>query len=75
MDKNECVREKYSSKFIGTIILIVGLLLALVSFALAPFVGLIFALPIIILAIAFITKPDSKVCRLILGKAGSPTES
>ena len=75
MDKKECVQEKYSSKFIGTVILIVGLLLALVSFALAPFVGLIFALPIIMLAIAFLTKPDSKVCRILLGKSDSPAES
>ena len=72
MDRSECVREKYSAKFIGTIILVVGLLLALVSFALAPFVGLLFAVPIIILAVAFIAKPDSKVCRLLMGKSDTP---
>lgn len=69
MDKTDCIREKFSSRAIGFIILPVGLLLALASFFLLPIFGWVFALPILTLAIIFITAPESKVCRLLTGKA------
>ena len=69
MNKTDCDREKISSRTIGFIILPIALLLALASFALVPVIGLIFALPIFILAIVFIAAPESKVCKLLTGKA------
>jgi hypothetical protein len=68
MDKSDCVQEKISSRTIGFIILPFGLLLAVASFFLLPVFGLIFALPVLILAIMFIAAPQSKVCRLLTGK-------
>lgn len=53
---------------IGFIILPFGLLLAVASFFLLPIFGLIFALPVLILAVMFIAAPESKVCRLLTGK-------
>ena len=68
MDKSDCVQEKISSRTLGFIILPFGLLLAVASFFLLPIFGLIFALPILILAVMFIAAPQSKVCRLLTGK-------
>ena len=53
---------------LGFIILPFGLLLAVVSFFLLPIFGLIFALPVLTLAVMFIAAPQSKVCRLLTGK-------
>jgi hypothetical protein len=71
MNKTDCDRERISSRTIGFIILPIGLLLALASFALLPILGVIFALPILILSIVFIAAPESKVCKLLTGKAQS----
>ena len=68
MDKSDCDQEKISSRTLGFIILPFGLLLALASFFLLPIFGLIFALPILTLAVMFIVAPQSKVCRLLTGK-------
>jgi hypothetical protein len=69
MNKTDCEQEKISSRMIGFIILPIGLLLALASFALLPIFGLVFALPILILSVVFIAAPESKVCKLLTGKA------
>jgi hypothetical protein len=68
MDKSDCAQEKMSSRMLGFIILPFGLLLAVASFFLLPIFGLIFALPVLILAVMFIAAPESKVCRLLTGK-------
>ena len=69
MDKSDCVQEKISSRTLGFIILPFGLLLAVASFFLLPIFGLIFALPILTLAVMFIAAPQSTVCRLLTGKS------
>jgi type IV secretory pathway TrbL component len=68
MDKSECVQEKKSSRLVGFIILPFGLILALASFFFLPFFGLLFAVPLLVLATALIVAPESKICRLITGK-------
>jgi len=65
MDKSDCAQEKFSSRTLGFIILPFGLLLAVASFFLLPIFGLVFALPILTLAVIFIAAPESKVCRLL----------
>ena len=68
MDKIRCITEKYSSRVIGLIILPLALALGFLGFLIVPVVGLIFSVPLFILAFAFIVAPDSKVCRIILRK-------
>ena len=53
---------------LGFIILPFGLLLAAASFFLLPIFGLVFALPVLTLAVMFIAAPQSKICRLLTGK-------
>jgi len=66
MNRDDCVKEKISSRTIGFIILGFSLLLAFTGSLLLPIFGLFFALPIVILGFFFIFAPESKVCRLIL---------
>ena len=68
MDKFNCLTEKYSSRFIGLIILPLALALGFLGFLIVPVVGLLFSVPLFILAFTFIAAPESKVCRLILKK-------
>lgn len=66
MNKLNCLTEKYSSRVIGLILLPLALGLAFLGFLIVPVVGLIFSVPLFILAFTFIAAPESKVCRLIL---------
>ncbi len=68
MNRQECINEKWSSRTIGLIVLPLAIVLGFFGFLILPVVGLFFALPLFILSFAFIAAPESKVCRLILGK-------
>jgi hypothetical protein len=68
MNKINCITEKYSSRVIGLILLPLALGLGFLGFLIVPVVGLIFSVPLFILAFTFIAAPESKVCRLILKK-------
>jgi hypothetical protein len=70
MNKDDCIKEKISSRVIGLFILGFSLILAFVGFLLVPIFGLFFAIPIVILGFFFIFAPESKVCRLLLRRAG-----
>lgn len=70
MKKSDCVREKLSSRTVGLILLPFGLLIAFAGFMVIPVLGVIFALPVLGLAIILIAAPQSKVCKLITGKIG-----
>ena len=68
MNENECRSEKFSSRFVGIILIPLALLLGFIGALIVPVVGIFFAVPIIILAVVFLVAPESKVCRLILRK-------
>jgi hypothetical protein len=70
MDKMDCAREKISSRTVGLILLPFALLIAFAGFMVIPILGIIFALPVLVLAIMLIAAPESKVCKLITGKLG-----
>jgi hypothetical protein len=64
MKKTDCLNEKYSSRVIGLIILPLALSLSFLGFLIVPVVGLIFSVPLFILACTFIAAPESKVCKM-----------
>ncbi|GAB6909900.1 conserved hypothetical protein [Desulfosarcina cetonica] len=68
MNRQDCINEKWSSRTVGMIILPIAIALGGLGFLILPVVGLFFAVPLFILSFAFIAAPESKVCRLILGK-------
>jgi hypothetical protein len=67
MNKSDCVSEKISSRTVGFVILPLGLLLGFVGAMIVPVLGIVFAVPLLILSGVFIAAPGSKVCRLVLG--------
>lgn len=71
MNMNECKQERFSSRTIGLVFLIASVLLFLAGLVIVPVVGIIFAIPLLILGIAMLTAPESKTCRMIRLKLGS----
>jgi hypothetical protein len=71
MKNNTCQSERFSSRTVGTIIILASLLLFAIGSILIPVVGSLFAVPLLILGIAMIVTPDSKACKLVLSKVGS----
>lgn len=66
MERKDCVDEKISSRTIGILILPLALFLGVIGFVLVPIFGLLFSVPLFILAGVFLAAPESKVCKLIL---------
>jgi hypothetical protein len=66
MNKTDCDNERFSSKTVGIVIIIVSLLLLTVGLVVLPVVGFIFAIPLLVLGIGMIAAPESKTCQLIM---------
>lgn len=69
MNKYDCLSEKFSSRVIGMILLPLALALGFLGFLIIPVVGIVFSIPLFLLSFAFISAPESKICRFILKKA------
>ncbi len=67
-DMGECRKERFSSRSIGVVILLVSTLLFIVGIVILPVFGIIFAIPLLILGIVMLTAPESRACRLIREK-------
>lgn len=71
MNANECKQERFSSRTIGVVFLIVSALLFVAGLVILPVVGFVFAIPLLILGITMLAAPESKTCRLIRKKLGA----
>lgn len=71
MDANECKQERFSSRTLGIVFLVVSVLLFVVGLIILPVVGFVFAIPLLILGITMLAAPESKTCRLIREKLGA----
>ena len=65
MDVKECRQERFSSRSIGIIVLIMSLLLMAIGGLILPVVGFFFSIPLLILGIMMLIAPESKACQLI----------
>jgi hypothetical protein len=65
MNRLSCYFERISDFTVGLFLLFTGLALTIVSFTIIPVVGLIFAVPVLALAIAFLGAKRSKECALV----------
>jgi predicted membrane protein len=65
MDANECKQERFSSRTIGGVFLVVSILLFVVGLVVLPVVGFIFAIPLIVIGVVMLMAPESKACQLI----------
>ena len=68
MNKNDCRLERVSNVAIGFILMFVGLLFALTGITVLPVIGMLIAVPVLILAGIFLVSPRSKACAIIAQK-------
>jgi predicted membrane protein len=65
MDANECKQERFSSRTIGIVFLVVSILLFVIGLVVLPVVGFIFAIPLVLIGVVMLMAPESKACQLI----------
>jgi hypothetical protein len=65
MDANECKKERFSSRTIGLVFLLVSILLFVIGLVVLPVLGFIFAIPLIIVGVVMLAAPESKACQMI----------
>jgi hypothetical protein len=65
MNKNDCERERFSSRSIGMMIIGVSLLLFVVGLIILPVLGFVFAVPLLIFGVTMLLAPESKVCQMV----------
>lgn len=68
MNRLSCHFEKISDFGVGLFLLFLGLILTLISFTIIPVIGLVLAIPVLVLAISFLGAKKSKECELITKK-------
>jgi hypothetical protein len=65
MNRISCYFEKISDTAVGLFLLFVGLIFTLISFTIVPIIGLVVAIPVLVLAVSFLGAKKSKECALI----------
>jgi hypothetical protein len=68
MKSLDCKLERVSNTMIGAVLFFIGLVFVLLGLTIIPVIGLLIALPVIIMGTIFIFAPRSKACTLVLGK-------
>ena len=69
MNRISCYFERISDFAVGLFLLFIGLALTLISFTIIPIIGLFVAIPVLVLAVAFLGAKRSKECALIADRA------
>ncbi len=69
MNRISCYFERISDFAVGLFLLFIGLVLTVISFTIIPIIGLFIAIPVLVLAVAFIGAKRSKECALIAQRA------
>jgi hypothetical protein len=65
MNRISCYFERFSDFAVGLFLLFLGFALTIVSFTIIPVFGLFIAIPVLVLAIAFLGAKRSKECALL----------
>ena len=69
MNRISCYFERISDFAVGLFLLFIGLVLTVISFTIIPIIGLLIAIPVLVLAVAFLGAKKSKECALIADRA------
>ena len=65
MNRLSCYFERISDFTVGLFLLFTGLALTIVSVTIIPIIGLVIAIPVLVLAVSFLGAKKSKECALI----------
>ncbi len=68
MNKKDCKFERVSNVTIGFLLLVIGVFFASIGIMIIPFIGLLIAIPLLLIAVIFIASPRSEACALIVEK-------
>ena len=68
MNKTDCKIERVSNVTVGFFLLIIGLLFTLIGIIVIPVIGLLIAIPVLIIGGIFLASPRSKACSIIAQK-------
>jgi hypothetical protein len=63
---SKCLSEKIFARTVGGILLTISFVIAIIGSFINPIVGLIFAIPVLMGGLSFITSKGSKACRLVI---------
>jgi hypothetical protein len=69
MNKTDCKLERLSNVTVGFFLLIIGLLFTIIGIMFIPVIGLLIAIPVLIIAMIFLASPRSKTCAIIAQKS------
>ena len=75
MKSLDCKLEKVSNVMVGSILLFVGLVFALLGLTVIPIIGLLFALAAFALGVVFLLAPRSESCALVTQKLRGTVKS
>jgi hypothetical protein len=65
MNRISCYFERFSDLTVGLFLLFLGIALTIIGFTIIPILGLIIAVPVLLLAIAFLGAKRSRECALV----------
>ena len=68
MKSIDCKLERVSNTMVGAVLSLIGMVFVLLGMTIIPVIGLLIAIPVIIMSTIFIFAPRSKACTLVLGK-------
>ena len=68
MNKTDCKLERVSNITIGFLLMSFGLLFVLTGITVLPVIGLLIAVPVLIIAGIFLASPRSRACAIIAQK-------
>ena len=65
MNRISCYFERISDFIVGLFLLFLGAVLTIISFTFIPVLGLFIAIPVLVLAVAFLGAKRSRECALV----------
>ena len=68
MNNTDCKLERVSNVTIGFLLLIIGVFFTLIGIMIIPVIGLLVAIPVLLIAVIFLASPRSKACSIIAEK-------
>ena len=68
MKSIDCKLERVSNTMVGAVLSFIGLVFILLRLTIIPVIGLLIAIPVIIMSTIFIFSPRSKACTLVVEK-------
>ena len=68
MKSIDCKLERVSNSMVGAVLSFIGLVFILLRLTIIPVIGLLIAIPVIIMSTIFIFSPRSKACTLVVEK-------